>query len=33
MNGFKQHILSLCNKKEGYEIEFKAAKGGLPSSL
>ena len=30
MNNFKDHILSPCQKREGYEIEFKATKGGLP---
>lgn len=33
MNGFREHILDLCRKKEGYTIEFKGAKGGLPHSL
>ena len=33
MKTFEEHILALCSKKEGYVIEFKAAKGGLPGSL
>ena len=33
MKDFRKYILDLCGKKEGYEVEFKGAKGGLPESF
>ena len=33
MKDFRSYILALCGKKEGYEVEFKGAKGGLPGSF
>lgn len=33
MKDFRTYILDLCGKKEGYEVEFKGAKGGFPESF
>lgn len=33
MRNFRQYILNLCDKREGYELEFKGAKGGFPGSF
>ena len=33
MKDFRAYILGLCGKKEGYEVEFKGAKGGFPGSF
>ena len=33
MKDFRTYILGLCGKKEGYEVEFKGAKGGFPGSF
>ena len=33
MKDFRTYILGLCGKKEGYEVEFKRAKGGFPGSF
>ena len=33
MTEIQRHILALCKKKEGTEIEFKGAKGGFPGSF
>lgn len=33
MKNFREYILNLCNKKEGYEVEFKGAKGGFPNTF
>ena len=33
MKVFRSFILALCGKKEGYEVEFKGAKGGFPGSF
>ena len=30
MKDFRAYVLSLCDLKEGYEVEFKGAKGGFP---
>ena len=33
MKDYRAYILGLCGKKEGYEVEFKSAKGGFPGSF
>lgn len=33
MKDFRTYIIGLCGKKEGYEVEFKGAKGGFPGSI
>ena len=33
MKDFRTYILGLCGKKEGFEVEFKGAKGGFPGSF
>ena len=33
MKNFREYILDLCGKKEGYTVEFKGAKGGFPRSF
>ena len=33
MKDFRKYILDLCGKREGYEVEFKGAKGGFPESF
>lgn len=33
MKDFRTYILGLCGKKEGYEVEFKGAKGGFPGGF
>ena len=33
MEDFRVHILDLCKKGEGTEVEFKSAKGGFPQSF
>ena len=33
MKNFRDYILDLCGKKEGYTVEFKSAKGGFPGTF
>ena len=33
MKDLRAYILGLCDKKEGYVVEFKSAKGGFPGTF